>query len=83
MAKTINSGKGQFDRKTLTLVAAILVIVLVVGVFAIYAHGRSHPSPTQAAAESKAALEKAAQLVNSGQAAGAKASGGEQKPATQ
>jgi len=70
MAKTINKREGKLDRKAITVVAAILVVVLVLGVFALYTHGKAHPSPTQAAAESQRALQKAADLVNSGQAAG-------------
>ncbi len=79
MARTVRSKSASPDKKTLTtIIAAVLVLVLVIGAIALIAGNRG-PSKEQIQVEGPKALEKAAQLVNSGQAAGgATQSGGEQ-----
>lgn len=70
MAKSVSSNRAKLSPNTIKAIAAVLVIVLVIGVFAVIAHGKAAPSKEQAASETQKAIERAAELVNSGQAAG-------------
>jgi hypothetical protein len=73
MAKTVSAGRTKLNGKTITIAVAVLIIaVVVVGAFSVLGHAKG-PSKAQAAEEGKRALEKAAEIVNSGKAAGTQA----------
>ena len=73
MAKTVSTGNTKLNSRTIIIAVAVLIIAIaVVGALGAIGHARG-PSKAQAAAEGKRALEKAAEIVNSGKAAGTQA----------
>ncbi len=72
MARTLNSGNGfSFDRKTITIIAAVLVIVVAVGAIVALAKGVTPPSKEtakQEAQKSGEAMRAAVQAARQGAA---------------